>query len=210
MNSTIKVVIVDDHPLIIEGLQILFSNSNVISITNSFSSASEFFEKANFENVDLILLDVFLPDMNGIDVCIEIKKEHPHVKVLAMSSQAERSIILQMIRNGASGYLLKSAGLGEFKYCIENALNGKIVFSDEVNNLVSQITSDDLQNIPRLTKREKEITILMKQGKSTQEIADLLFLSYLTVQTHRRNLLHKFKVKNGVELINYAINNGLI
>src|SRR5690606_2867012 len=104
----------------------------------------------------------------GIDVCIEIKKENPHIKVLAMSSQAERSIILQMIRNGASGYILKSAGLVEFKYCIENALNGKIVFSDEVNNLVNQITSNDLQNIPRLTKREKEIILLLKQGKSTQ------------------------------------------
>lgn len=210
MNSTIKVIIVDDHPLIIEGLQLLFSNSEIITIIGSFSTASDFFETARFDQVDLILLDVFLPDMNGIDVCIEIKKENPHIKVLAMSSQAERSIILQMIRNGASGYILKSAGLAEFKYCIENALNGKIVFSDEVNNLVNQITSNDLQNIPRLTKREKEIILLMKQGRSTQEIADILFLSYLTVQTHRRNLLNKLKVKNSAELINYVIQNGLI
>lgn len=206
----IKIIIIDDHPLIIEGLQLSFQNSSTIKIMDSFMSAKDFFENADIEDIDLILLDIFLPDSNGIDICIKIKKSHPSIKILAMSSQAERSMVLQMIKNGANGYLLKSAGLEEFQYCIENAMKDKVVFSNDVSSNINEITSNDLRNIPRLTKREKEVIQLLLDGKSTQEISEILFLSFLTVQTHRRNLLNKFQVKNVAELINYVLKNGLI
>ena len=206
----IKVIIIDDHPLIIEGLQMLFVNSSKIQILNSFLTAKHFMDDENNKKADLILLDVFLPDMNGIDFCIKIKKMNPSIKILAMSSQAERSIILQMIKNGANGYLLKSANIEEYEFCIEHAMMNEIVFSKEVNTIISSITSKDLQKTPRLTKREKEIVSLLQKGKSTQEISEILFLSFLTVQTHRRNLLNKFHVKNVVELINYINQNNLL
>lgn len=206
----IKVIIIDDHPLIIEGLQMLFVNSSKIQILNSFLTAKHFMDDENNKKADLILLDVFLPDMNGIDLCIKIKKMNPSIKILAMSSQAERSIILQMIKNGANGYLLKSANIEEYEFCIEHAMMNEIVFSKEVNTIISSITSKDLQKTPRLTKREKEIVSLLQKGKSTQEISEILFLSFLTVQTHRRNLLNKFHVKNVVELINYINQNNLL
>ena len=115
-----------------------------------------------------------------------------------------------MIKSGASGYVLKSASLEEFIYCTNNAANGVIVFSKEVESLLNQLQFSDLYAIPKLTRREKEILKLLIQGKSTQEISNELFLSFLTTQTHRRNLLNKFQVKNVAELVSFAIKNGLV
>lgn len=205
-----KIAIVDDHPLIIEGLIMLFSKSNDYEVIGGFKNSFDLFEYKNLNNVDIILLDVFLKEENGIDICQKITKKYPKITVLAMSSQAERSIVLQMLKSGAHGYLLKSASLEEFVYCIKNAMNGIVVFSKEVENLMNKVRFSDLKSIPRLTRREKEILKLLIEGKSTQEISDELFLSFLTTQTHRRNLLNKFQVKNVAELVSFAIKNALI
>lgn len=205
-----KIAILDDHPLIIEGLKLLFSASSTYEVLASFTSAEELFAYDNINSIDVLLLDVFLTDDNGIDVCLKVKKLHPKMIILGMSSQSERSIVLQMIKNGASGYLLKSAGLEEFIYCITHALNGSVVFSKEVQKIIDKVQLSDLKSIPRLTRREKEILKLLIEGKSTQEISEELFLSYLTTQTHRRNLLSKFQVKNVAELVSFTIKNGLL
>ncbi|MGV3697985.1 response regulator transcription factor [Flavobacterium sp.] len=209
-DKKIKIAIVDDHPLIIEGLCLLFSKSTDFEVIGGFKSSEQLFDFPQLNTVDVLLLDVFLADANGIDVCLRVTKKHPKIVVLGMSSQSERSIVLQMIKNGASGYLLKSADLEEFVYCIKNALNGSIVFSKDVEKLVNKAKFDDLKSIPRLTRRETEILKLLIQGKSTQEISDELFVSFLTTQTHRRNLLNKFQVKNVAELVSFALKNGLL
>jgi DNA-binding NarL/FixJ family response regulator len=210
MDKKLKIAILDDHPLIIEGLCLLFSKSTEYEVVAGFKSSEELFEYTHLNAIDVLLLDVFLADSNGIDVCLRITKKYPKMIVLGMSSQSERSIVLQMIKNGASGYLLKSASLNEFVYCIKNALDGTIVFSKEVEKLINKAQFDDLKSIPRLTRREKEILKLLIEGKSTQEISDELFLSFLTTQTHRRNLLNKFQVKNVAELVSFTLKNGLI
>ena len=209
-NPKTKIAILDDHPLIIEGLKLLFSASSTYEVSASFKSAEELFAYENMNHIDVLLLDVFLTHDNGIDVCLKVKKLHPKLIVLGMSSQSERSIVMQMIKNGASGYLLKSAGLEEFVYCISHALNGSVVFSKEVQKIIDKVQLSDLKSIPRLTRREKEILKLLIEGKSTQQISDELFLSYLTTQTHRRNLLYKFQVKNVAELVSFALKNGLL
>ncbi|WP_412476247.1 response regulator [Flavobacterium sp. TBRC 19031] len=210
MMAKKRIAILDDHPLIIEGLTMLFSKSNDYEVIEGFKNSFDLFEYKNLSNVDIILLDVFLKEENGIDICQKITKKYPRITVLAMSSQAERSIVLQMLKSGAHGYLLKSASLDEFVYCIRNAMNGIVVFSKEVENLMNKVRFSDLKSIPRLTRREKEILKLLIEGKSTQEISDELFLSFLTTQTHRRNLLNKFQVKNVAELVSFAIKNALI
>lgn len=210
MNKIYKAIIVDDHPIVVEGLKNMLSNLEFISIDATFNKGNSLFDYADLSLVDIVFLDIFLSDSNGIDICLKLKKAYPKVIVLAMSSQSERSIVMQMIKNGANGYLLKTATVDEFKNCINNALKGKLVFCNEVNEVINKVSINDLQSIPRLTLREKEIMVLLKQGKSTQEISDTLFLSYLTVQTHRRNLLSKFNVKNGIELLNYINDNGLL
>lgn len=210
MNRIYQLAIVEDHPIVIEGLMAFLPEPGRIHIPACFRSGAELMEYGQLNRIDILLMDVFLPDVNGIDLCARIKKFYPGMIVLAMSSQSERSIVLQMIRNGASGYLLKSAGKEEFKDCINEAIQGKLAFSSDVREIVKKTEVSDLKLIPRLTRREKEIVQLLVKGMSTQEISDALFLSYLTVQTHRRNLLNKYQVKNLVELINFVHTNSLL
>lgn len=210
MKLTTNIAILDDHPLIVEGLNLLFLNIPEYHVLAKFNTSDALFSFQKLEDIDVLLLDIFLKDDNGIDICLKIKKKYPRIIVLGISSQSERSIVLQMIKNGASGYLLKSAALDEFAYCIENALKGTIVFSKEVERMMMKTQFSDFRSVPRLTRREKELLALLIEGKSTQEISEALFLSFLTVQTHRRNLLSKFQVKNVAELVNYVHKNGLI
>ncbi len=210
MNELYQLAIVDDHPIVTEGLANLLSQLKSINIKVRFNNGNDFLNYSELAKLNIVLLDVFLPDSNGIDLCLKLKKLYPKLIVLGMSSQSERSIVMQMVKNGANGYLLKSASIDEFKECIALALEGKLAFSNEVKEIVSKTDVTDLKTIPRLTKREKEILTLLIKGKSTQEISDSLFLSFLTVQTHRRNLLSKFQVKNAVELINFVKENGLL
>lgn len=210
MEKKYNLAIVDDHPIVIEGLKILLSNIETIKVVECFNRGKSLFEYYDLDKLDILLLDIFLPDSNGIDICLKVKKQYPKIIILAMSSQSERSIIFQMIKNGANGYLLKSASLDEFRNCINNAIRGQLAFSNEVLIIIDQPNLSDLKTIPRLTLREREILQLIKKGKSTQEIADTLFLSFLTIQTHRRNMLIKFQVKNIIELMNFVSENGLL
>jgi DNA-binding NarL/FixJ family response regulator len=210
MSKAIKIAIVDDHPIVIEGLSMLFANSDHYKVVASFNKGLEVLQYKNINDIDVILLDVFLPDVNGIDLCKTIKQQYPKIVILGMSSQSERSLVMQFIQNGANGYLLKNASLTEFNDCIAKAMDGEIVFSSEVKQIISKPEVSDLKKLPTLTRREKEILILLSQGKNTQDIAETLFLSFLTVQTHRRNILNKLEVKNVAELINLAVKNRLL
>lgn len=210
MKTLYNLVIVDDHPLVTEGLKVLLSPLTNIKVEEVFSNGNALFRYAGISGVDILFLDIFLPDTNGIDLCLKLKKLYPEMIILGMSSQSERSIVMQMIKNGANGYLLKSASFEEFKSALLQAINGELAFCNEVKELINKTNINDLRMIPRLTQREKEILSLLKLGKSTQEISDALFISFLTVQTHRRNLLAKFQVKNTIELVNYAQKNGIL
>jgi len=129
---------------------------------------------------------------------------------MAISNHTERSIIMQIIQNGASGYLLKNASVEELNQCMENAMRGDIAFSKEVIEIIAKPSLNDLKGSPKFTKREKQILQLIAQGKTTAQIADELFLSPLTVETHRRNMMQKLDVKNAIELINTATERLLI
>jgi len=129
---------------------------------------------------------------------------------MAISNHTERSIIMQIIQNGASGYLLKNASVEELNQCMENAMRGDIAFSKEVIEIIAKPSLNDLKGSPKFTKREKQILQLIAQGKTTAQIADELFLSPLTVETHRQNMMQKLDVKNAIELINTATERLLI
>jgi DNA-binding NarL/FixJ family response regulator len=210
MKEKYNLIIIDDHPIVVAGLTTLLSKINSVSIVATFNTGNDIFEYKDLGKINIVLLDVFLPDINGIDLCLKLKKINPKIIVLAVSSQSERSIVMQMIKSGADGYLLKSASFDEFKECITLAINGKLAFSNEVKAMIEKTNVNDLKQIPRLTHREKEIILLLKQGKSTKEISEALFLSFLTIQTHRRNFLNKFQVRNIIELINFVDENGLL
>ncbi|RPD42021.1 response regulator transcription factor [Chitinophaga barathri] len=209
-NDKITLAIVDDHPVVIEGLQKLLENKEVIRIAGSFTSGNGFLGFLRSNRVDIVLLDITLPDANGLDLCKEIKQLSPSTCVLALSNHSERSIIMQMLQNGASGYLLKNASGEELMNCINEALSGQVTFSREVKEIIARPGVSELKQLPQLTRREKEILHLISDGKTTAGIAEELSLSPLTVETHRRNLLQKFEVKNVAALIKMAAQQGLL
>ncbi|MDR2238797.1 MAG: response regulator transcription factor [Chryseobacterium sp.] len=203
-NKKINIIIVDDHPIVIEGLKMMLASQPFFRVSGSFTSGSEIISFIKANEVDIILLDIALPDANGTELCREIKKISPETSVIMFSNRSERSIIMQSIQNGASGYLLKNTSIDELVVCIKGALSGNIVFCNETKQIISRPSQSDLP-IPRLTKREKQILQMVAQGKTSAVIAEELFLSPLTVDTHRKNLLQKFQVKNSTELINRAV-----
>ncbi len=207
---TYKTVIVDDHPIVISGIAGLLADLENIEIVKKFESGISLLDYIEDHKIDLILMDIFLPIINGVDLCKTIKQKHPKIVIIGMSSQSERSLVMQFIQNGGNGYILKNASFDEFKNCIYKAIDGEIVFSEEVKTIISQPLSEDLERIPGLSRRERDIALLLSQGKSTQEIADDLFLSFLTVQTHRRNILQKYKMKNVAELIAFLLKNNML
>ncbi|RXM40713.1 DNA-binding response regulator [Chryseobacterium sp. CH21] len=208
-NEKINIVIVDDHPIVIEGLRMMLKSQPFFHVAGSFTSGEETLSYIRSQMVDIILLDITLPDANGTELCREIKKISPSTSVIMFSNRSERSIIMQSIQNGASGYLLKNTSIDELVICIRGALSGDIVFCNETKQIISRPSQNDMP-IPRLTKREKQILQMVAQGKTSNVIAEELFLSPLTVDTHRKNLLQKFQAKNSTELINRAIQQRMI
>ncbi len=209
-KGVITLAIVDDHPIVIEGLLKLLDNKEHLRVAGYFTTGAGFMEFMKTCPVDIALLDISLPDINGMDLCKEIKMLSPGTRVLILSNHSERSIIMQALQNGASGYLLKNASSAELTASIQEALNGQITFSKEVKEIIARPTVNELKGLPQLTKREKEILLLISEGVTTAGIAEQLSLSPLTIETHRRNLLQKFEVKNVAALIKIAVQQGLI
>jgi DNA-binding NarL/FixJ family response regulator len=207
-ESKITLAIVDDHPMVLEGLKSLIQSQENYQIY-SFTKGTAFLDFITGNEVDLVLLDIVLSDGSGLDFCKSIKKLSPKTIVIGVSNQAERSIIFQLLQNGASGYILKNADSQEIISCIKEALNGKVVLSKEVQEimLTQPVYSYEL---PKITKREKQILQSIAEGNTSAQIAEKLFISLITVETHRRNLLQKFKAKNMIELVRIATENRLM
>jgi DNA-binding NarL/FixJ family response regulator len=151
-------------------------------------------------------MDINLPDKSGIDLCKEVKQKYSNVNVIGLSTFNQQSFIRKMIDNGASGYVLKNATQEELLEAIGSVMNGKIYYSNEV----SQTLSDNKSNPIVITRREKEVLLLITEGLTNAEIAQKLFISVTTVDTHRKNLLAKFDAKNIASLITVAIRMQLI
>ncbi|MBB6108560.1 response regulator transcription factor [Mucilaginibacter lappiensis] len=209
-QDKIILAIVDDHPMVIEGLKSLLKSETAIYTSVSFTKGREFISFLSQNEVNLVFLDISLPDANGIELCKEIKKISPKTIVLGLSNQTERSMMLQMLQSGASGYLLKNVSPDELLTCIQEALHGLITFSREAKEIMGRPSKAGLNEVASVTKREKQILQLLAQGKTTAAIATELFLSPLTVDTHRKNLLQKFEVKNTAELLMAAVHQKLL
>jgi DNA-binding NarL/FixJ family response regulator len=209
-TDKLRTALIDDHPIVIEGLKMLLQNETNVEVVGGFGSGEDFLAYLKQNRVDLVLLDITLPDINGMDLCKTIKNESLATVILVLSNHTERSIIMQTIQNGASGYLLKNSSVDELRNCIAEALKGNICFSKEVIDIISRPSKNQLQGRPQLTRREKQILSLLAEGKTSQNIADELFLSPLTVDTHRKNLIQKFEVKNVAGLIMAATQQQLL
>jgi DNA-binding NarL/FixJ family response regulator len=211
-KDEIRIAIVDDHPIVIEGLQKILMKAYSYVSTICFTTGNEFLEflKKSETDIDIVLLDITLPDSNGVDLCKKVKEISNKIDVLAFSNHNERSTIMRMLQNGASGYLLKNASADEVVDCINEAMNGQIALSREIKEILARPTLQDLKELPTLTKREKEILRFIADGHTSVAMAGLLYLSPLTIETHRRNLMQKFGVKNVAELIKFVTKQQII
>ncbi len=206
----IKVMIVDDHTLVVEGLKSLLANHEIVKVNCSFENGKPAIEYLACNLIDVVLLDINLPDINGIEVCQIIFKNHPNVKVIGLSTYSDRSIINQMISNGAKGYLLKNVSAEELITAITTVNNDGNYYGSEIQKLMADTIFQSMDQAPRLTKREKQILKLIAEGKTTNQIGEELFISPLTVETHRRNMMKKLKAPNVASLIKIATEKMLI
>ncbi|RAJ08183.1 LuxR family two component transcriptional regulator [Chitinophaga skermanii] len=210
LTGNVKLAIVDDHPIVLEGLQRLIAHVPEITMVGTFTEGAPLLDYIRTNQVDILLLDISLPGENGMEICKEVKRISPQTQVLALSNHAERSMILQMLQHGATGYLLKNIAPGELVACIAEAQQGLLTFSKAAKEIMARPSSVELKGIPQLTKREKEILHWIAEGRTTPQIAEQLNVSPLTVETHRRNLIQKFAVPNVAALIKVAAQQGFI
>ena len=202
------VLIVDDHPMIVEGMKSMLANINFVEIACTAHNAFEAMEKLKAHHIDIAFIDINMPEVSGLELTLKIKKEFPAVKVLAMSTFKERSYISQMIQNGASGYLLKSASREEIEDAICCMRDGKQYLSTDISSV--DLENDFISKIPVISRREKEVLQLIADGLTNPQIAEKLFISLNTADSHRKNLLTKFKVNNTASLIKIAVKLNLV
>lgn len=209
-HKPISVLIVDDHPMVIEGLKALLSDNQTVKVKTHFTNGKDTLEFLDKEIVDVILLDVNLPDINGVEMVSLILDKRATIKILGLSTYSEPSIINQMIKNGVKGYLLKNATSDELGTAIAQVYRGNVYFGSEIQKILADSIAQESKDLPKLTRRETLILKLIADGKTTNIIAEELFISPLTVETHRRNLMQKMEVSNAASLIKIAVEKKLI
>lgn len=207
--NRIKVLLVDDHQIIIDGLKSLLKNSDEIIVVAEANNGREALRILDILEIDVVLMDIDMPVLNGIDTLKEIGKQSFGVKVIILSMHNEAGMIKSLMNIGANGYLLKSCAQDELIGAIRKVASGQSYFSTEVT-LSLLNTAQGNQPIELLTERETEIIQLIAEGYSNKEIGSKLFISHRTVDTHRTNLMKKLDVGNIAGLISYAIRNGIV
>ncbi|GEO07177.1 DNA-binding response regulator [Adhaeribacter aerolatus] len=210
--SPIRLAIIDDHQVVINGLVAMFNATNIEVIFTSTQSPALLNFLAH-THPDVILMDIQMPDVNGIDLTKTVLKQHPGIKIIAFSSFDDTHYVKQVLRNGATGYVLKNADQGTLLNAITAVTNGQEYIHEPIRNILIQesITGQrrSMFEVP-ITKREKEILKLIAEENSNQEIANKLFLSLRTVETHRFNLTQKLGAKNTAALVKEAYKRGLV
>jgi two-component system response regulator NreC len=211
--SKIKVLLVDDHQIILDGLKSLLSNSGKIIVAGEANNGREAIRILELISIDVILMDIDMPILNGIDTLKEIVKRGLSVRVIILSMHQEAGMIKSLMNIGAHGYLLKSSSQEEVTNAICKVAGGQSYFSPEVTMSLLNKPQNNLhfnQQTELLTDRETEIVRLIAEGFSNKEIGSKLFISHRTVDTHRTNLMKKLDVSNIAGLISYAIKNGIV
>jgi two-component system, NarL family, nitrate/nitrite response regulator NarL len=207
-----KILIVDDHPLVSDGIATMLRNQGSIQIVGASKTAAEALAFLTNEEPDIILLDISLPDMNGLELCEKIRVHHKKVKIIGLTSTNEAGIITGLLQRGGNGYLLKNMERADLLVAIDTVMSGRVYLSNAANEKVLEQfqTIKVKTDIPLVTRREKEILQLLADGLNGPQIAEKLCLSPLTIETHRKNLFKKFNAHSVQLLIKIARGEKLI
>ncbi len=212
----IRILIADDHQLILNGISDMFRSTKQYKIVAKAENGKDAVKQAITIKPDLIFMDISMPVMNGIEATKIIVNKLPSVKILILTQHEEKEYVRQALKSGASGYLLKNSKKDKFIEAIETVLAGGYYLSQQIseqmiNDVISSKTKDETaQEEVTLTRREKEIIKKIADELNNQEIADELFISLRTVETHRRNIMQKLKLKSVVSLLKYASQHDII
>ena len=212
---SIKVLIVDDHGILRSGVKLIIDQTEDMEIVGQACDGHEGIELARKLKPDVVLMDISMPGLNGIDATKEIVRENPDIKVLALSAYCNRRFVRDMLKAGVSGYILKDAMADELVYAIKSVHAGRRYLSEKVAKLVVDDyaqggTSDSVKELlDKLTTRERELLQLIAENKTTKETAKLLHVSVKTIEARRLNIIKKLGVSGTAELTKIAIREGL-
>lgn len=209
--DTIKLFLVDDHQIFMDGLQALLNSNEHFLVVGTARNGLEATSALASLHADIVLMDIVMPDMDGITAVYTLRAQFPHLKILLVSMYAEPAYIKQGIKAGANGYVLKNAQYQELIEAIEHVVAGQVHFcADATALLVDEWHTLQMPEPPRLTSREMDILRLIAQGGTTRTIAQHLSLSERTVEDHKRNIMHKLNISSPTGLLHYAVNKGFV
>ena len=216
-RKIMKILVADDHAMFADGIELILESENDLQIAGKCYDGRSVINYVNKHSVDIILLDVNLPDINGVEVCKEVLKIQPNLKVIAITMFNEDSYIEEILNNGAKGYILKNTGRDELLKAIRTVAKGESYFSKEVTESIMKSLMNKRKagtkvavELPKISRREKEVLKLIVEEFTTQEIADTLYISLKTVESHRASLLSKLNARNTAGLVRIALENNLL
>ncbi len=213
--KTIKLMLADDHELIRSGIRHLLQQEPSVVVVGEVSSGQELLREVESQQPDVVLMDIEMPQMNGLKAAEEVLKKFPDLKIILLTMYTEEHYLERCLEIGCRGYLLKQSDTGEILEAIRQVYQGEVYFGAGVSKhfLQRSVTRSGLNpklGKARLSRRETEVLHLIAEGLSSKEIADKLFISVRTVETHRSNILHKLELQNTAQLVRYAIKHKLV
>ncbi len=213
--NRIKIILVDDHQMFRDGVKSVLSDEETIDIIGEVGHANDLYEILKSKNPDLIITDISMPDISGIEIAKYVSENHPQIKILILSMHSNEEFISKALSVGANGYLPKDTSMDELLEAINSIYKGNNYFNKKISDtilksFINKTKQESGESKPEcLTKREKEIVSLVVEGLTNKEIADKLFISIRTVDSHKNNIMQKLNLKSSVELVKYAIKNNL-
>lgn len=214
-NEKTGIIIVDDHQLVRDGIKALLKDQEDIVITGESSSGKDLEDLINKNKPDLILMDISLPDISGIELTKRVREDHPDINVLILSMYVDEEIIIKAFKNGAMGYLPKNTTKRELISAIRTINKGEEYYSEEVKSILAsrmlrKTREEDSEGTKEISKRETEILELLARGLSNQQIGEKLFISTRTVESHKTHIMQKLGLKSNIELYQYLSRKGFI
>lgn len=212
---TIRILIADDHGMVREGLRALLAEEATLAVVGEASTGLETVEHASRVAPHIVIMDLAMPDLNGIEATRRILRDNPHTKIIGLSGHPDQNFVSEMLKAGASAYVLKHTAYEELLRAIREVMEGRTFLSAEVTRGVvdtyvrAQPRSRENPAFGVLTEREREVLQFLSEGNSTKEMADQLGVSVKTIETHRRNIMDKLSIHSVAELTKYAIREGI-
>ena len=209
-----EIILIDDHKIVRDGIRMLLESSDKNKIIGEYDSFTQFTDSQSKKIPDVYILDISMPDINGIEACKKIKTENPNAKIIILSMYNNEEFVLKAISAGANAYLPKNISKRELLNAVEKVANGEEYFAEDIQKIIirsmmQKSNSIDVPKLNTLSKREVELLKLIVEGKTNKEIADELFISVRTVESHKNHIMVKLELKNQVELIKFAIKEGI-